>query len=415
MFRSLASSIHIGNQRWFIVLLIILALTTTGFKPVQTSADKNPQGSLTALALPGAFNKSSPANGAVSQPNNPTLKWTASSGATRYEYCLDTSNNNTCNKAWVSTGSKTNVNLTGLIPGITYYWQVRAVNATGITYANGSKTAWWHFTITRPATGKWTLVWRDEFNGSGGLSASKWKYDLGKGIWGTGEIEEMTNSLSNVFQSGGILHIRALHQGTNPIEGWTSGRIETIHTDFEPPAGGGMAVESRIRLPNVKGSAAKGYWPAFWMLGEACRGDRCDWPKVGEIDIMENINGLNTWWGTFHCGIYPGGPCNEPSGVGGNSSGFSPDLQSDYHVYRLEFDKSSSPQQLRWYVDGNLLFTLDSSHFDATTWKNATNHGFFIIFDLAIGGNWAGKPIASTSSGGTMLVDYVRVYVRSGH
>jgi beta-glucanase (GH16 family) len=125
----------------------------------------------------------------------------------------------------------------------------------------------------------WTLVWNDEFNGSGGVSISDWIYDTGTGYpggpanWGTREVEVMTSSTKNVFQSGGYLNIRALHTGANPIEGWTSGRIETVRTDFQPPAGGEIAVEARIQLPNVTGAAAPGYWPAFWMLGEQYRGN----------------------------------------------------------------------------------------------------------------------------------------------
>lgn len=264
----------------------------------------------------------------------------------------------------------------------------------------------------------WTQVWHDEFNGSGGINTSKWICDTGTGYpggpanWGTGEVEVMSCSTSNVFQKNGHLHIRALHRGTNPTTGWTSGRIETVRTDFQPPASGKMAVEARIKLPNVTGAAAQGYWLAFWMLGKSFRGNYWNWPGIGEMDVMENINGLNQWWGTFHCGTYPGGPCNEPNGIGGTTSGFFPSLQSAFHIYRLEFDKSVSPQQLRWYVDGVQLFSVYSNQnqIDQTTWKKATNHGFFIILDVAIGGGFPGNPTFSTKSGATMLVDYLRVY-----
>ncbi len=271
------------------------------------------------------------------------------------------------------------------------------------------------------ALSSWTQIWADEFNGSGGVNTGDWLYDIGTcypgcpaANWGTGEIESMTNSTSNVFQSGGSLNIRALHSGTNPLTGWTSGRIETQRTDFQPPAGGGMAIEARIQLPNVTGAAAQGYWPAFWTLGAPFRGVYTNWPSVGEIDIMENINGVNTWYGTLHCGVNPGGPCNETTGIGGNASGFSPSLQAGYHTYRMEFDKSLSPQQLRWYVDGTQRFTINANQVDATTWNNATNHGFFVILNVAIGGGWPGNPTSSTASGGTMLVDYVRVYTANG-
>jgi beta-glucanase (GH16 family) len=272
---------------------------------------------------------------------------------------------------------------------------------------------------TRPKDeSTWALTWRDEFNGSGGVNTSDWIYDIGTAYpggpsnWGTGEVEVMTDSTSNVFQSGGYLNIRALHTGVNPTAGWTSGRIETVRLDFQPSITGSMAVESRIQLPNVSNAAAQGYWPAFWMLGAPYRGNYWNWPSIGEIDIMENINGLNQWWGTLHCGTTPGGPCNETSGIGGSVSDFAPRLQSAFHVYRIEFDKSTSPQQIHWYVDGVERFSVHADQVDVTTWNNATNHGFFIILNVAIGGGWPSNPTASTVSGGTMLVDYVRVYAK---
>lgn len=262
----------------------------------------------------------------------------------------------------------------------------------------------------------WTLIWHDEFKGSGGVKSSKWLYDTGTGYpggpanWGTGEIEVMSRSIDNVFRKKGSLRIRALHTGTNPILGWTSGRIETVRSDFQPPVSGMMAVEAKIKLPKRTGAAAQGYWPAFWMLGEPFRGNYANWPGIGELDAMENINGVNEWWGTFHCGTFPGGVCNEPQGIGCTATGFSPTLQKAFHTYRLEFDTSISPQQLRWYVDGIQLCTVYSNQVDRTTWEKATNHGFFIILDVAIGGGFPGNPTSSTKSGGTMLVDYVRVY-----
>jgi len=269
----------------------------------------------------------------------------------------------------------------------------------------------------------WTLVWSDEFNGSGGVSGD-WIYDTGQGYgcsgcpasWGTGEVETMTSSTSNVFQSGGNLNIRALHSDSNPTKGWTSGRLETVRTDFQPPAGGAIAVEARLQQPNVDTTNGLGYWPAFWMLGAPFRGNYLNWPSVGEIDIMEDINGRSSLFGTLHCGSSPGGPCNETTGIG---SGERQCLgcQTAFHTYRIEFDKSVSAEQIRWYLDGVNFFTVNSNQVDAATWNNATNHGFFILFDLAIGGGFpsafGGGPQSSTVSGGTMLVDYVRVYYSS--
>jgi hypothetical protein len=114
---------------------------------------------------PGDFNKSTPADGVTGQPANPTLSWGASSNATSYEYCIDTSNNNACDTAWTSTAASTSAGLSGLTPATSYYWQVRANNASGTTNANGGN--WWSFTTagspTGPTAGFWESDTGDEF------------------------------------------------------------------------------------------------------------------------------------------------------------------------------------------------------------------------------------------------------------
>ena len=106
----------------------------------------------TQVALPGTFSKNNPSNGATGQPTNPTLSWGSSSGAASYEYCVDTTNNSSCDGSWTSVGSNTSVGLSGLSNGTTYYWQVRARNATGTRDANGG--TWWSFTtqVALPGT-----------------------------------------------------------------------------------------------------------------------------------------------------------------------------------------------------------------------------------------------------------------------
>jgi beta-glucanase (GH16 family) len=295
----------------------------------------------------------------------------------------------------------------------------------GATAAAGALTLGLIVTLTAnasvpPTPSGWTLVWSDDFTGAAGtqVNGANWLYDLGTSYpggapnWGTGEIETMTNSTANVYQDGGgnlvIKPIRAADGS------WTSGRIETQRTDFQPPAGGKLRIEGRIQMPNVTGAAAQGYWPAFWTLGAPFRGVYTNWPGVGEIDIMENVNGANTVWGTLHCGVAPGGPCNEFTGLGGSRSPCpGATCQSAFHTYSIEWDRGVSPEQLRWYVDGIQYHTVNASQVDATTWANATNHGFFIILNVAIGGSWPGNPTSSTVSGVPMLVDYVAVY-RSG-
>ena len=112
-----------------------------GFTLKVTSIGGYNQGSNT----PAAFSKISPANGAINQSNSPTLTWEASTGATSYEYCYDTTNDNACS-SWMNNGTSTSASLSGLANGTTYYWQVRAVNADGPTYSDNSSTAFWSFT-----------------------------------------------------------------------------------------------------------------------------------------------------------------------------------------------------------------------------------------------------------------------------
>ncbi|WP_217207877.1 glycoside hydrolase family 16 protein [Streptomyces sp. AC550_RSS872] len=270
----------------------------------------------------------------------------------------------------------------------------------------------------------WTQVFLDDFNGAAGtgVNTSDWQYATGKGYpggpanWGTGEIETMTNSTDNVSLDGnGNLRITPRRDASG---NWTSGRIETNRTDFQPPAGGKLRVEARIQVPNVAGAAAKGYWPAFWMLGAPYRGNYWNWPAVGELDIMENTQGMNTVFATMHCGTSPGGPCNETSGIGGNTTCSGATCQAGFHTYRMEWDRSTSPEEIRFYLDGTNFHTVRANQVDATTWANATNHGFFIILNVAMGGGFpdafGGGPDSGTQPGHAMVVDYVQVLSATG-
>ena len=173
-----------------------------------------------------------------------------------------------------------------------------------------------------------------------------------------------------------------------------------------------MRIESVLQQPNVSTGNGAGYWPAFWMLGSGLRTGGT-WPAIGEIDAMEDINGRSSEFGTLHCGVNPGGPCNESTGIGSGERSCS-GCQTGFHDYAVEIDRSTSPEQVRYYLDGNNFFTISANQVDATTWSNAVDHPFYIIYDLAIGGGFpnafGGGPNGSTVSGGSMVIDSVAVY-----
>ncbi|GGU54125.1 family 16 glycosylhydrolase [Lentzea flava] len=227
-----------------------------------------------------------------------------------------------------------------------------------------------------PTPPGWTLAWSDDFTGpnNSAPNANNWIVDTGHGYpggpgnWGTGEIQRYTNDRANL---------------------------------------------------RLDGTGALGYWPAFWALGAPYRGNYWNWPSIGEFDIMENVNGINSVWGVLHCGVNPGGPCNETNGLGASRACPGSACQSAFHTYRFEWDRSVSPNQLRWYVDGQQFHTVRQNQMDATTWNNMTSHqGYFILLNVAMGGAFpngvAGRatPTPQTTPGRSMAVDYVAVWTR---
>ena len=268
----------------------------------------------------------------------------------------------------------------------------------------------------------WEPVWSDDFDGAAGTRPAErdWIYRTGTGYpggapqWGTNEVERMTADAANAALDGaGRLAVRPLRQG--PGAGvWTSARLESRRTDFAAPPGGAVRIEALLQMPDVSGPAAAGYWSAFWALGGPARqAGATNWPRIGEWDVMENVNGLDSVWHTFHCGTPVGGPCAEPSGI---SSGQLPcdQCRTRFHTYAIEYHREVAPEQLRWFVDGRNTFTVRADQVDPDTWAAANQHGFFVIVNVAIGGvfpaQFGGGPTAATKPGVPMLVDRVAVY-----
>ncbi len=261
-----------------------------------------------------------------------------------------------------------------------------------------------------PAPAGWTTVFSDDFSGAAGSapSSADWFYDIGTG-YGTGEKEQTTNSTSNVYLDGnGHLVLKAINSGGT----WTSGRIESSRDDFQAPPGGELEMTASIQQPNP--ASGLGYWPAFWALGSPMRAGG-GWPQSGEIDMMEDVNGLNQASQTLH------DSANSPGHALIACPGAGSTCQTGYHTYSVIIDRTNtSAEQMQFLMDGVVESTITESSVGAAAWQAAIDHGFFIIWDLAMGGNYpdgvSGQttPTAATTSGASMSAAYVAVYEKGG-
>lgn len=250
-----------------------------------------------------------------------------------------------------------------------------------------------------PASQSWTLVWSDEFSGPNGSSPdpAKWTFELGGGGWGNNELETYTNRTQNAYVQDDNLVIQALKETYTGPDGiqrdYTSARLKTQGL-FQRTYG---RFEARIKIPY-----GQGLWPAFWMLGNNI--GQVGWPNCGEIDIIENIGREPSMiHGTIHGPGYSGG-----SGIGAAYSLASGQrFADDFHTFAVEWKQNA----VRFYVDNNLYKTTAPADLPTgTTW--VFDHSFFLILNVAVGGNWPGSPDSSTVFPQMMLVDYVRVYQR---
>lgn len=259
----------------------------------------------------------------------------------------------------------------------------------GSSSSSGSGSTSSGSTTTTPAISGYTVAWADEFDGTA-LKTSNWVYDTGTGSsgWGNNELEYYTNRTNNVSVADGCLKITAVKESYNG-SAWTSGRIKTLGKQSFTYG----KIQARVKMPN-----GAGLWPAFWMLGTNI--GTATWPNCGEIDIMEHVNSESKVYGTIHWdnGGYVSWGQNTLSNYWNN---FSVDV-TQWHVYEIVWTSSS----IKWYVDG-------VQYMGADIGVNSTEEfqkPFFILFNLAVGGNWPGSPDSSTPTSSSMYVDYVRVY-----
>lgn len=225
------------------------------------------------------------------------------------------------------------------------------------------------------------LIWSDEFDTPGAPDPSKWGYDIGAGGWGNNELQYYTNRLENAAVSNGTLKI-VLKAESFSGSNYTSARILT-RGKFSFKYG---KVEVRAKLP-----AGGGTWPAIWSLGNNF--PTVSWPACGEMDIMEHVgNQLNKIFGTVH----------HPGRFGGNADGgftVISNATTEFRKYGMEW----SPTSIKFSVDDVVFHTV------ANNSSLPFNQPFFLIMNIAMGGNFGGA-VDPAFTTGTMEVDYIRVY-----
>jgi beta-glucanase (GH16 family) len=232
------------------------------------------------------------------------------------------------------------------------------------------------------------------------VDGSKWVLEVGAGSngWGNRERQYYTDSTRNASMDGaGNLVITAYRETLGKkFRCWygecqyTSARLKT-QGRFEQAYG---RFEARIRVPY-----GQGIWPAFWMLGNNIQ--TAGWPTCGELDIMEHIGREpSNVYGTLHGPGYSGA-----NGVGAHYTLASGGFADAFHVFAVEWE----PNLIRWYVDGQLYQTRTPADLPpGSAW--VFDHPFFMLLNVAVGGQWPGDPDATTVFPQRMYVDYVRVY-----
>jgi beta-glucanase (GH16 family) len=236
----------------------------------------------------------------------------------------------------------------------------------------------------------WELTWSEDFTGPAGTApdAARWGFDIGAGGWGNNELQHYTSRSQNAALNGTGSLVMTARQESFSGSGFTSARIKT-KGKFAQAYG---RFEARIKTPT-----GPGIWPAFWMLGDNI--DATPWPQCGEIDIMEqrgqepNIN-----HGSVHGPGYSG--ANAVTKSYGLTTGR---FDTDFHIYAIEW----GPDYIDYFVDDFLYQRITPKDVPGT-W--VYDRPFFIIINIAVGGNFVGFPTAGTPFPQSMLIDYVKVY-----
>lgn len=238
---------------------------------------------------------------------------------------------------------------------------------------------------------KTKLILEDNFNTDGVLNSDIWSFDIGTGPngdgWGNNELQYYTDRPENIKVEDGMLKITAikeLYLGSP----YTSAKIITKGKVNQKYG----RIEARIKMP-----WGKGLWPAFWMLGADI--DDNPWPNAGEIDIVEYLGHQPTKiLGTVHGPGYSGG-----ASISKSYTLTKGRFDTDFHVFGIEWGEN----YINYYVD-DVLYNQITPEDVPGEW--VFNKPYYIILNMAVGGNLPGSPNADTSFPQTMLIDYIRIY-----
>lgn len=239
----------------------------------------------------------------------------------------------------------------------------------------------------------YSKLWNDEFNGTA-IDRSIWKFETGGNGWGNNELEYYTDKdvNPNAFISNGNLIIEARQESYNG-KNYTSARM-TTQGNKEFAFG---RVDMRAKIPK-----GKGIWPALWMLGKNITTN--GWPNCGEIDIMETIGSLpKDLHATVHYGLIGASNSTSKTAVYSAPTG---DLSDFFHVYSLVWTQDT----MEIMID-NISYLKTNKTAIGNVYP--FNDPFFVIFNVAVGGNWPGTPDGSTIFPARMAVDYIRVFKKN--
>ncbi|MBQ8728088.1 MAG: family 16 glycosylhydrolase [Oscillospiraceae bacterium] len=252
-----------------------------------------------------------------------------------------------------------------------------------------------------PQLSEYNLLWSDEFDGDT-LNEENWNRELRDPGWTNNELQEYTDSDDNIFVRDGKLVLKAIKTEKDGKEYYTSGKVNSQNKrDFMY---GKVVVSAKV-------PEGQGLWPAIWMMpqDEQFYGQ---WPKCGEIDIMEVLgNQVDTAYGTLHYGE----PHAEQQGTVVLTDGST--FASEFHEYSVEWE----PGEFRYYIDGEHYLTINDwftavNGEDEKPYPAPFNQPFFVQMNLAVGGNWPGNPDETTDfDNAEFEIDYVRVYQKDAY